>query len=155
MALQTKGLRRKGGSKIRSPLGRTSPGGRIKSAPNIGGISKNRPKHGGATVGGVSKARPKAGGTVGSYTPPGVKTAPGSGGAKARPVRGKPIPGRKAAPDQGNMPGSKIRQPNRAEKGRQIAAKKKVFAQKRANKLANQKKLAARKRGLARKRKMA
>ena len=65
-----------------------------------------------------------------------------------RPVRdipgGKKVPGvKKTTPV--------VKKPNRSA---HIAAKKKAFAQKRANKLANQKKLAARKRALAKKKKM-
>ena len=147
MALLTKGLRKKGGSKIRSPLG-TTPG--IKRSPGGGQISAKPP---------IKKAKPpvKRVGTAtgGGYTPGSgkvgglTKAKPGVGGTKPRPVKGKPIPGRKPAPGSRVKPGGPAVKPNR---GAQIAAKKKVFAAKRANKLANQKKLAARKRGLAKKR---
>ena len=143
MALTTSGLKKR--VKKRLPVGGKPGVGKIKSAPNIGGVTKTRPT-GGKTIGGLSKTKPKGGGGSvggGGYTG-GTKAKPGGGGTKARPVRGKPIPGRKQAPG--------VTKPNRAA---QVAKKKKVFAAKRANKLANQKKLAARKRGLARKRKMA
>ena len=125
------------------------------------GAAKRKPGYkGGGGIRQIKKQIPgtKPGQKMGpgaKKTTPGIQKpvlSPGGGGTKDRPVRDKPIPGRKPTPGSRVRPGGPgVKKPNR---GAQIAAKKKVFAAKRANKLANQKKLAARKRALARKRKM-
>ena len=142
MALLTKGLKK--------GAGKRTPG--YKGGGGIRQIKKQIP---GTKPG--QKMGPGA-----KKTTPGIQKpvlSPGGGGTKDRPVRDKPIPGRKPTPGSRVRPGGPgvkkttpaVKKPNRAA---QIAKKKKVFAAKRANKLANQKKLAARKRALARKRKM-
>jgi hypothetical protein len=143
MALLTKGLKKGAGK--RTP-GYKGGGGTRQIKKQIPGTKPGQQKIGP----GVKKTTPVSKVTGGGYTP-GVKPTPGGGGTKTAPVKikTKPIPGRKPAPGSRVKPGGPAVKPNR---GAQIAAKKKVFAQKRANKLANQKKLAARKRGLAKKR---
>jgi len=150
MALTTSGLKKRvkkrlpdggAGGKV-GGLAKKGPGVKRMPAPKVGkgygtGGTMGKGKPPGGSVGGTAgKARPK-------ITRPVVGGATGTvrEGSKRKPVTNvRPVVGGATKPGAGNR--------------RAIAAKKKVFAAKRANKLANQKKLAARKRGAARRKKV-
>ena len=131
MALLTKGLKKGAGKRAKGYKG---GGTRLpKIRKQIQGT-----KHGQKKLGDIKKQGQKIDSGT-KQIDSGVKRIPG-----------KQIPGRKPAPGvKKTLPG--VKKPNRAD---QIAKKKKIFAQKRANKLANQKKLAAQKKALAKRKKM-
>ena len=157
MALTTSGLKKGGGIKKRMPVGGGGKAaGLAKKGPGVKKMPRPKVGKGYGTGGsmGTGKVAGAGGGKVGGLT----KATPGVGGAGAKPgggkVRpGKPIPGRKPTPGSRVRPGGpskvapKLKRPG--AKAAQVAKKKKIFAAKRANKLANQKKLAARKRKMA------